>query len=104
MHFSLTIQNINLEVAEVKYESKDFKFSEMGKVIRGEKTKIEWMIEMVDDRDGFASSGMSSAISRRYPMWYTFELQKDGTLIGTFYHRYSSSGRNTGKAVMRRVD
>lgn len=104
MHFYLTIQNITLEGAEVKYESRDLKFIEMARVMLGEKTRIEWMTEMVDDRDRFASSGMSTAISRRYPVWYTFELQGDGTLIGTFYHRYSSPGKNTGKALMRRLD
>ena len=38
------------------------------------------------------------------PIWYTFELQKDGTLKGTFYLKGRLRGNITGKTVMKRTD
>ena len=102
MHFSLTIPNVNLEVAEVKYESNDLKFSEMAKVILGEKTRIEWTIQRIYDIGGLPPHVFYG--SRQYLVWYNFELQKDGTLEGSFYYRFASPGRSRGRAVMRKTD
>jgi hypothetical protein len=75
--FILTITDINLEVAQVNYESKAFQFCEEAKVIRGEKTKIEWMTYIRN----IPGTSMSPYSLRAQ---YTFELQDDGTLRGTF--------------------
>src|SRR4030043_1226220 len=87
--FTLTILNINLklEVAEVKYESKDLQFSERANVIPGEKPRIEWMINSVVNPEGpFASpsKGYFDIISESIPIYYIFEIQKDKTLKGAF--------------------
>lgn len=94
LDFTLTISNINLEVAEVNYQSKDLNFSEKAKVISGEKPKIEWMIHpyVVLAIPGGAM-----------PIWFTFEIQREGTLKGILDDK-SVSRPVMRKAVLRRVD
>lgn len=100
MSFTLTIPSINLEIAEVKYESKELGFSETAQVIRGEKTRIEWMIHALVKREGpFVGADVRTSA----PYWYSFEIQKDGTLKGTFDNR-AALGRVFRNAVMRRGD
>jgi hypothetical protein len=94
MNFSLTIPNINLEVAEVNYQSNDLNFSEKAKVISGEEPKIEWMIHPTV-RLAIPGGAM--------PIWFTFEIQRDGTLKGILDDR-SVSRPVTRKAVLRRAD
>jgi len=94
LDFTLTISNINLEVAEVNYQSKDLNFSEKAKVISGEKPKIEWMThpKVVGAIPGGAM-----------PIWFTFEIQREGTLKGILDDK-SVSRPVMRKAVLRRVD
>ncbi len=94
MNFTLTIPNINLEVAEVNYQSNDLNFSENAKVISGEKPKIEWMIH---PKVVLAIPGGAM------PIWFTFEIQREGTLKGILDDR-SVSRPVMRKAVLRRVD
>lgn len=94
MNFTLTISNINLEVAEVNYQSNDLNFSEKAKVISGEKPKIEWMIH---PKVVLAIPGGAM------PIWFTFEIQREGTLKGILDDR-SISRPVMRKAVLRRVD
>ena len=89
MHFTLTFPNINLEIAEVKYQSRDLNFSEKARVISGQKPKIEWMIY---------GKAYTPA-----PIWFTFEIQGEGTLKGTLDDR-SIRDPVMRKAVLRRVD
>jgi hypothetical protein len=107
--FTLTISNINLklEVAEVKYESKDLQFSEKANVILGEKPRIEWMINSVVNPKGpFASPSKNyfDIITESIPIYYTFEIQKDKTLKGTFDSQRMSTLGTSRMAVLRRVD
>jgi hypothetical protein len=107
--FTLTISNINLEleVAEVKYESKDLQFSKKANVIPGEKPRIEWVINSVVNPDGpFASPSKDyfDIISESIPIYYTFEIQKDGTLKGTFDSQRLSTLGTSRMAVLKRVD
>ncbi len=102
-HFSLNISILNLQTAEVKYESRDLKFSEPAKIILGEKTRIEWTNERTDD-SGLPPHSTVTLSSRRYLVWYTCELQKDGTLEASSHYRYNTPGKSSGKAVMRRMD
>lgn len=111
--FTLTITNINLEleVAEVKYESKDLKFSQKANVILGERPRIEWLINsMVNPEGPFAtpvtigSKDYFTILSESMPIYYTFEVQKDGTLKGTFDSQCSNRLGTSRMAVMRRVD
>jgi hypothetical protein len=90
-NFTLTITDINLEIAKIQYKSNFHRFSETAKVICGEKTRIEWI-----------SNIRSSPSTQPYAAWYTFELQNDGTLKGTFDAKGSFG--YSGKAVMKRVD
>jgi len=94
MNFTLTIPNINLEVAQVNYQSNDLNFSEKANVISGEKPKIQWLIyeKVVQSIPGGAM-----------PIWFTFEMQREGTLKGVLD---DTSVRKpvTRKAVLRRVD
>jgi len=97
MSFTLSIPNINLEIAEVKYESKDWNFSEKAKVISGEKPKIECIIYDKSDYYPYVT----------FPVFFTFEIQREGTLKGTVEYRRKTmwdTNRDTSKAVMRRVD
>jgi hypothetical protein len=107
--FTLTISNINLKsgTAEVKYESRDFKFSEKVNVIPGEKPRIEWVINSVVNPEGpFASPSEDyfDIMSESIPIYYTFEIQKDKTLKGTFDSRRMSRLGTSRGAVLRRVD
>jgi len=91
--------NINLEAAEVKYNSKELQFSETAKIIRGEKTRIEWSISAVVKPQGeFVGADTRHSL----PLWYSFEIQKDGTLEGTFIN--TANFAYSREAVMRRVD
>jgi len=111
--FTLTIQNINLEleVAEVKYESKDLQFSKKANVIPGEKPRIEWVINSVVKPDGPFASPVAvgskdyfAILSESIPIYYTFEIQKDGTLKGTVDSQRSSTWGTSRMAVMKKVD
>ncbi len=108
-NFTLTISNINLklEVAEVKYESKDLRFSEKANVIGGEKPRIEWVINSVVNPEGpFASPSKDyiDIMSESITIYYTFEIQKDKTLKGTFDSQRMSPLGTSRTAVLRRVD
>ena len=94
LDFTLTISNINLEVAEVSYQSNDLNFSEKAKVISGEKPKIEWMVH---PKVVLAIPGGAM------PIWFTFEIQREGTLKGVLDDK-SISRPVMRKAVLRRVD
>jgi hypothetical protein len=107
--FTLTIPTINLEseVAEVKYESKDMQFSRKANVIPGEKPRIEWVINSIVNPDGpFVSPSKDyfAILSESIPIYYTFEIQKDGTLKGTFDSQRLSALGTSRMAVLRRVD
>jgi hypothetical protein len=111
--FTLTIPNINLqmEVAEVRYESKDLQFSKEASVIPGEKPRIEWVINSVVKPDGPFASPVTvgskdyfAILSESIPIYYTFEIQKDKTLKGTFDSQRSSTWGTSRMAVMRKVD
>jgi hypothetical protein len=107
--FTLTIPNINLqmEVAEVRYESKDLQFSKKANVIPGEKPRIEWVINSIVNPDGpFVSPSKDyfAILSESIPIYYTFEIQKDGTLKGTFDSQRLSALGTSRMVVMRRVD
>jgi hypothetical protein len=107
--FTLTISNINLklEVAEVKYESKDLRFSEKANVIGGEKPRIEWVINSVVNPEGpFASLSKDyiDIMSESITIYYTFEIQRDKTLKGTFDSQRMSPLGTSRTAVLRKVD
>jgi hypothetical protein len=109
--FTLTIANVNPELAEVKYESKDLQFSEKAEVIPGEKPRIEWMINSTVKPEGpFASPTTVGTIdyyailSESIPIYYSFEMQKDGTLKGTFDSKRMSKLGTSRTAVMKRVN
>jgi len=111
--FTLTIQNVNLEleVAEVKYESKDLQFSQKANVIPGEKPRIEWVINAIVNPAGPFTSPVTvgskdyfAMLTESIPIYYTVEIQKDGTLKGTFDSQRSSSLGTSRMAVMRRVN
>jgi hypothetical protein len=109
--FILAIANVNSRAAEVKYESKDLKFSEQAEVIPGEKPRIEWMINsMVKPGGPFASpvaegtKDYFAILSESISIYYTFEIQKDGTLKGTFDSKRLSALGTSRTAVMRRVN
>ncbi len=102
-HFSLNISILNLQTAEVKYESKDLKFSEPAKIILGEKTRIEWTNTRTDD-SGLSPSTTTLLLPRQYSVWYACELQTDGTLQGTFNSLHKTPGKNNGRAVLRKMD
>ncbi len=102
-HFSINISILNLQTAEVKYESKDLKFSEQAKIILGETTRIEWTDTRTDDSGVPFNSAISNA-SRRYLVWYTCELQKDGTLKVSYYSKHNTPGSTSGRAVLRKMD
>jgi hypothetical protein len=109
--FTLTIPNINSEVAGVEYESKDLQFSKKANVIPGENPRIEWVINTIMNPEGpFASptavgsKDYFAILSESIPIYYTFEIRKDGTLKGTFDSQRSSPLGTSRTAVMRRVD
>jgi hypothetical protein len=107
--FTLTISNVNLKsgVADVKYESKDLKFSEKAHVIPGEKPRIEWVTNSVVNPKGpFASPSKNyfDIILESIPIYYTFEIQNEKTLKGTFDSQRMSPLGTSRMAVLRRVD
>jgi len=111
--FTLTIPNINLklEVAEVKYESKDLQFSQKANFIPGEKPRIEWVINSIVNPEGPFASPVTvgskdyfAILSESIPIYYTFEIRKDGTLKGSFDSQRLSTLGTSRMAVMRRVD
>jgi len=107
--FTLTISNINLKsgVADVKYESKDLKFSEKAHVIPGEKPRIEWVTNAVVNPKGpFASPSKNyfDIILESIPIYYTFEIQNEKTLKGTFDSQRMSPLGTSRMAVVRRVN
>ncbi|HAX99588.1 MAG TPA: hypothetical protein DCY12_12065 [Candidatus Atribacteria bacterium] len=111
--FTLTITNFNLEleVAEVKYESKDLQFSQKANVILGEKPRVEWVINSIVNPEGPFASPVTvgskdyfTILSESIPIYYTFEVQKDGTLKGTFDSQRAHTLGTSRMAVMRRLD
>jgi len=109
--FSLTIANVNSEIADVKYESKDLQFFEKAEVVPGEKPKIEWMVNSIVKPEGpFASPTATGTkeyyaiLSESIPIYYSFEIQKDGTLKGTFDSKRMSKLGTSRTAVMKRVN
>jgi hypothetical protein len=109
--FSLTIANVTLEVADVKYESKDLQFFEKAEVIPGEKPRIEWMVNSIVKPNGpFASPTAAGTkeyyaiLSESIPIYYSFEIQKDGTLKGSFDSKRMSKLGTSGTATMKRVN
>ncbi len=109
--FSLTISNVNSEVADVKYESKDLQFFEKAEVIPGERPRIEWMVNSTVKPEGpFASPAAVGTkeyyaiLSESMPIYYSFEIQKDGTLKGTFDSKRMSELGTSRTATMKRVN
>jgi hypothetical protein len=109
--FILTIPKVDLRGAEVRYESKDLQFFEKANVIPGEKPRIEWVINSVINPEGpFASptavgtKDYFAVLSESIPIYYTFEIQKDGTLKGTFDSQRWSALGTSRMAVLRRVN
>lgn len=109
--FTLTISNVNSKMAEVKYESKDLKFSEKANVIPGEKPRIEWVINSIVKPDSpyvsLAAVGTKdyfAILSESIPIYYTFEIQKDGTLKGAFDSQRVSVLGTSRMAMMKRVN
>jgi len=109
--FTLTISNVNSKMAEVKYESKDMKFSEKANVIPGEKPRIEWVINSIVKPDGpyvspaaVGTKDYFAILSESIPIYYTFEILKDGTLKGAFDSQRVSVLGTSRMAMMKRVD
>jgi hypothetical protein len=109
--FTLMISNVNLKMAEVIYESTDLQFSEKANVISGEKPRIEWVINSIVKPDGpyvspaaVGTKDYFAILSESIPIYYTFELQKDGTLQGAFDAQRLSVRGTSRIAVMKRVD
>jgi hypothetical protein len=109
--FTLTISNVNSKMAEVKYESKDLKFSEKANVIPGEKPRIEWVINSIVKPDSpyvspaaVGTKDYFAILSESIPIYYTFEIQKDGTLKGAFDSQRVSVLGTSRMAMMKRVD
>ncbi len=109
--FTLTIANVGSEVADVKYESKDLRFFEKAEVYPGEKPRIEWMVNSIVKPEGPFASPTAVGTKEYYailaesmPIYFTFEIHKDGTLKGTFDSTRMSKLGTSRTAVMRRVD
>jgi hypothetical protein len=109
--FTLTIANVNSEIADVKYESKDLQFFEKAEVIPGEKPRIEWMINSIVKPEGPFASPTTPGTKEYYavliesiPIYYSFEIQKDGTLKGTFDSKRMSKLGTSRTALMKRVN
>jgi hypothetical protein len=109
--FTLTIANVSSEIADVKYESKDMQFFEKAEVIPGEKPRIEWMVNSVVKPEGPFASPTTPGTKEYYailiesiPIYYSFEIQKDGTLKGTFDSKRMSKLGTSRTAVMKRLN
>ncbi len=107
--FTLAISHfdLKLEVAEVRYESKDMQFSEKANVISGEKPRIEWMINsIVKPGSPFASpsKGYFDIITESMPIYYAIEIQNDKTLKATFDSQRMTALGTSRMAVLRRVN
>ncbi len=109
--FTLTIMNVTSEAADVKYESKDLRFFEKAEVITGEKPRIEWMVNSIVKPEGpFASptavgtKEYYAILSESIPIYYSFEIQKDGTLKGTFDSKRMSKLGTSRTATTKRVN
>jgi hypothetical protein len=109
--FNLTITNVNSEAADVRYESKDLQFFQKAEVIPGEKPRIEWMINSIVKPEGpFAhpttvgTKEYFAILSESIPIYYSFEIQKDGTLKGGFDSKRMSNLGTSRTAVMKRVN
>jgi hypothetical protein len=109
--FSLTITSVTSEIADVKYESKDLQFFEKAEVIPGEKPRIEWMVNsIVKPESPFASptavgtKEYYATLSESIAIYYSFEVQRDGTLKGTFDSKRMSQLGTSRTAVMKRVN
>ena len=109
--FSLRISNANSEIADVKYESKDLQFFEKAELIPGEEPRIEWMINSIVKPEGpFASptavgtKEYYATLSESIPIYYSFEIQKDGPLKGTFESNRTSKLGTSRTATMKRVN
>ena len=109
--FTLTITNVNSEIADVKYESKDLQFFEKAEVLPGEKPRIEWMINSIVKPEGpFASPATPgtkeyySILIESVTIYYSFEIQNDGTLKGTFDSKRLSKLGTSRTAVLKRVN
>ena len=108
--FTLIIANVTSEVADVRYESKDLQFIEKAEVFLGEKPKIEWMVNSIVKPDSpFASPAVAGSkdhyaiLSESIPIYYSFEMQKDGTLKGTFDSKRMSNLGTSRIAILKRV-
>ncbi len=109
--FTLTIANVTSEVAEVKYESKDLQFTEKAEVFLGQNPRVEWMVNsIVKPESPFASPTVAGSkdhyaiLSESIPIYYLFEMQKDGTLKGTFDSKRMSQLGTLRTAVMKRMN
>lgn len=109
--FTLTIANVTSEVADVKYESKELQFIEKAEVFLGQNLRIEWMVNsIVKPESPFASPTVAGSkdyyaiLSESIPIYYWFEMQKDGTLKGTFDSKRMSQLGTLRTAVMKRMN
>ncbi len=108
--FTLTISNVTSEVADVRYESKDLRFFEKAEFYPGEKPRIEWMVNSVVKPDGpFASPAAGTKeyyaiLSESIPIYFSYEIQKDGTLKGTFDSKRMSELGTSRTAILKRVN
>jgi len=109
--FTLTISNLTSEVADVRYESKDLRFFEKGEVFPGEKPRIEWMVNSVVKPEGpFASptavgtKEYYATLSESIPIYFYFEVQRDGIFEGSFDSTRMSKLGTSRTATMRRVN
>lgn len=109
--FTLTISNVTSEVANVKYESKDLRFFEKAEAFPGEKPRIEWMVNSIVKPEGpFASptavgtKEYYAVLAESIPIYFSFEIQKDGSLKGTFDSKRMSKLGTSRSALMKRVN
>lgn len=109
--FTLTISNVTSEVADVKYESKDLGFFEKAGAFPGEKPRIEWMINSILKPEGpFAaptavgSKEYYGILSESIPIYFSLEIQKDGTLKVTFDSKRMSKLGTSRTATLKRVN
>jgi hypothetical protein len=109
--FTLTIRNVDSEAADVNYESKDLQFSKKANVIPGEKPRIEWVVNSVVSPEGpfvtpttAGSKDYFAILSESIAIYYNFEIEKDGTLKGSFDSRRHSGLGTSRMAVMRKVN